>query len=62
MNIAIADTNVVSILFAPEKSLYTECAAAVSDLQLFISFMTRAELGEWPRQKASGSIHNALPG
>jgi tRNA(fMet)-specific endonuclease VapC len=55
VKVVLADTNVVSILFAPERKLYPQCAAVTSDAQLFISFMTRAELALWPRQNRWGS-------
>jgi len=44
----LLDTNVLSILFKPKHLLYPKCVELVSDHQLFISFMTRAELLLWP--------------
>ncbi len=54
MNIALADTNVVSILLRPDKRLYPQCAAVASSAQLFISFMTLAELALWPKRNQWG--------
>lgn len=54
MSVAIADTNVVSILFRPGKALYPQCAEVASGRQLFISFMTRAELVLWPKRNQWG--------
>jgi tRNA(fMet)-specific endonuclease VapC len=44
----LLDTNVVSILFKPLNSLYPRSVELVSGHQLFISFMTKAELLLWP--------------
>ena len=44
----LLDTNVVSILFKPKNSLHLKCLELVSGHQLFISFMTKAELLLWP--------------
>ena len=55
----LLDTNVVSVLFKPGHPLYESCFAAASGRQLFISFMTRAELGVWPKQNAWGSARTA---
>jgi len=54
VSVAIADTNVVSILFRPDKPLYPQCAAVTSGTQLFVSFMTRAELALWPKRNGWG--------
>jgi predicted nucleic acid-binding protein len=49
MRVLLLDTNVVSILFKPDHSLYERCFGIVAGSQWFISFMTRAELLLWPR-------------
>ena len=54
MKVFLLDTNAVSILFKPDHTLYAQCASMVSGNQLFISFMTRAELALWPRQNHWG--------
>ena len=55
MRVVLLDTNVVSILFKPDHSLYQKCFAIVSGHQWFISFMTRGELLLWPRLNQWGS-------
>ena len=55
MRVLLLDTNIVSILFKPDHSLHAKCLGLVSDNQLFISFMTRAELLLWPRQNHWGT-------
>jgi predicted nucleic acid-binding protein len=54
MRLLLLDTNVVSILFKPDHALHEKCLGLVSAAQLFISFMTRAELLLWPRQNRWG--------
>ena len=54
MRVLLLDTNVVSILFKPDHTLYGKCLELVSGTQLFISFMTRAELLLWPRHQHWG--------
>lgn len=54
MRALLLGTNVVSILFKPDHALHAKCLGLVSDNQLFISFMTRAELLLWPRQNHCG--------
>ena len=49
MRVLLLDTNIVSILFKPDHSLYPKCLQIVSGNQLMISFMTRAELLLWPK-------------
>src|SRR5882724_2232893 len=55
MRVVLLDTNVVSILFKPDHSLYQKCFAIVSGHQWFISFITRGELLLWPRVNQWGS-------
>jgi tRNA(fMet)-specific endonuclease VapC len=54
MKVLLFDTNAVSILFKPGHTLYAQCANVASGNQLFLSFMTRAELALWPRQNRWG--------
>jgi len=54
MKVFLFDTNAVSILFKPDHTLYTQCASIAWGNQLFISFMTRAELALWPKQNRWG--------
>src|ERR1700733_3296189 len=54
MKVLLLDTNVVSILFKPDHTLYAQCASLAFGNQLFISFMTRAELALWPKQNHWG--------
>ena len=54
MRVLLLDTNIVSILFKPDHALHAKCVGLASDNQLFISFMTRAELLLWPRQNQWG--------
>jgi len=49
MRVLLLDTNVVSILFKPDNSLYQRCLKIAADHQWFISFMTHAELLFWPK-------------
>jgi predicted nucleic acid-binding protein len=71
MMVLLLDTNIVSILFKPDHTLYAQCASLAAGNQLFISFMTRAELALWPKQnhwgpkrrgitKARGVVYNAV--
>jgi tRNA(fMet)-specific endonuclease VapC len=55
MKVLLLDTNVVSILFKPDHSLYNKCFGIVAGSQWFISFMTRAELLLWPRVNQWGT-------
>ena len=55
MTVLLLDTNVVSILFKPDHSLYHRCFEIVTGHQWFISFMTRGELLLWPRVNRWGS-------
>lgn len=59
MRVLLLDTNVVSILFKPEHSLYQTCFSVVGESQWFISFMTRAELLLWPRVNRWGPKRGA---
>jgi len=54
MSVFLLDTNAVSILFKPDHKLYAQCVSVAVGSQLFISFMTRAELALWPRQNKWG--------
>jgi tRNA(fMet)-specific endonuclease VapC len=54
MKVLLLDTNAVSTLFKPDHTLYAQCASLASGNQLFISFMTRAELALWPKQNHWG--------
>jgi len=54
MSVLLCDTNVVSVLFKPDHTLHPKCLRLVAGDQLFISFMTRAELMLWPRQNRWG--------
>jgi tRNA(fMet)-specific endonuclease VapC len=54
MRVLLLDTNVVSILFKPDHVLHAKSLGLVAGSQLFISFMTRAELLLWPRQNQWG--------
>jgi tRNA(fMet)-specific endonuclease VapC len=54
MRVLLLDTNVVSVLFKPDHVLHAKCLGLVAGTQLFISFMTRAELLLWPRQNHWG--------
>jgi predicted nucleic acid-binding protein len=56
MNVLLLDTNIVSILFKPDHTLHAKCLELVSGNQLFISFMTKAELLLWPEQNHWGPI------
>ena len=60
MRALVADTNVVSILFREIHPLYSGCARAVEDHQLTISFMTKAELLQWPRRNNWGERSREL--
>jgi len=55
MKLLLLDTNVVSILFKPDHSLYEKCLAIVAGNQWFISFMTRSELLLWPKVNQWGA-------
>ena len=59
MRVLLLATNVVSILFKPEHSLYQKCFSVVGESQWFISFMTRAELLLWPRVNGWGPKRRA---
>jgi predicted nucleic acid-binding protein len=59
MRVLLIDTNVVSILFKPDHSLYEKCFGIVAGSQWFISFMTRAELLLWPRVNQWGPKRRA---
>jgi predicted nucleic acid-binding protein len=54
MSVLLLDTNVVSILFKPDHALYERCSGLVGGNQLFISFMSKAELLLWPAQNRWG--------
>ena len=54
------DTNVVSILFRRTHPLNLVYASAVADQQLTISFMTKAELLQWPRSNDWGERRRNL--
>jgi predicted nucleic acid-binding protein len=49
MRLLLLDTSVVSLLFKPDHALHAKCVVLVSESQLFISFMSRAELLLWPK-------------
>ncbi len=55
MKVLLLDTNVVSILFNRNHSLWRRCTEVVADHQLVISFMTRAELLLWPASNNWGA-------
>jgi tRNA(fMet)-specific endonuclease VapC len=55
MRVLLVDTNIVSILFKPDHSLYQKCFGIITGHQLFISFMTRGELLLWPRVNRWGA-------
>ena len=55
MRVLLVDTNIVSILFKPDHSLYQKCFRIITGHQLFISFMTRGELLLWPRVNRWGA-------
>ena len=59
MRVLLLDTNVVSILFKSEHSLYQKCFSVVGESQWFISFMTRAGLLLWPRVNRWGPTRRA---
>jgi tRNA(fMet)-specific endonuclease VapC len=50
----------VSILFKPDHTLFPACARIVQDRQLYISFMSRAELLLWPRRNNWGMERERL--
>jgi len=59
MNVLLLDTNIVSILFNRNHQLRQTCIDVVSQHQLVISFMTRAELLLWPAANDWGAPRRA---
>lgn len=49
MKPVLIDTNIVSILFKSDHPLRATCLEILADRQLFLSFMSRAELLLWPK-------------
>lgn len=56
----LVDTNIVSILFKRESSLFLRCSEAIRGANCCMSFMTRAELLLWPRVNAWGEQRRLL--
>jgi predicted nucleic acid-binding protein len=54
VRVSLLDTNVVSIRFKPDHTLFEECSRLTDDTQLCVSFMSRAELLLWPLQNNWG--------
>jgi tRNA(fMet)-specific endonuclease VapC len=54
MSPLLLDTNIVSILFKPHHPQRAACVELLGDHQVFISFMTRAELLLWPARGSWG--------
>ena len=50
----------MSILFKPDHTLFPDCTRIIRDRQLYISFMSRAELLLWPRLNNWGAKREGL--
>lgn len=60
MRVCLLDTNVVSSLFKPDHTLFPDCTRIIQGRQLYISFMSRAELLLWPRLNNWGAKREGL--